>query len=306
MIRKMKKYDIKYDIKELNMNGKTLLTACLMALFGLSGCALFQRAPSEDTVSQVETDVQVCPNGVCETDPFVNYTETRADYREYGELSERDIIVSQSGAGNNLSAAVPPSIEDEVIEYEEQVENAALQAEDAAAEAAQNAADVASVQNAAELPVQVEETVEVVTPASVSQNDGTSSDTVNTAVNENTTEEAAATEAETTVAENTAGEENTSTEEDEEDPVRDWYAEEGQNLKALLTEWSGQSGWRLVWNTNRNYVLNAGAMFRGRFADVSSALIRAFARARPAPVATFYKGNRVLVVETMEDENAYD
>ena len=61
-----------------------------------------------------------------------------------------------------------------------------------------------------------------------------------------------------------------------------------------------------MWNTNRNYVLNAGAMFRGRFADVSSALIRAFARARPAPVATFYKGNRVLVVETMEDENAYD
>ena len=91
-----------------------------------------------------------------------------------------------------------------------------------------------------------------------------------------------------------------------EDPVQDWYAEEGQNLKALLTKWSEESGWRLVWNTNRNYVLNAGAMFRGRFADVSSALIRAFARARPAPIATFYKGNRVLVVETMEDENAYD
>ena len=47
-------------------------------------------------------------------------------------------------------------------------------------------------------------------------------------------------------------------------------------------------------------------MFRGRFADVSAALIRAFGRASPAPVATFYKGNRVLVVETMEDENAFD
>ena len=58
--------------------------------------------------------------------------------------------------------------------------------------------------------------------------------------------------------------------------------------------------------SNRNYILNAGAMFRGNFADVSSALVRAFARARPAPVATFYKGNRVLVIETMEDENAYD
>ena len=91
-----------------------------------------------------------------------------------------------------------------------------------------------------------------------------------------------------------------------EDPVEDWLAEEGKTLKTLLTEWSDRAGWRLVWNTNRNYTLTAGAMFRGRFADVSSALIRAFARAKPAPIATFYKGNRVLVVETLEDENAYE
>ena len=87
---------------------------------------------------------------------------------------------------------------------------------------------------------------------------------------------------------------------------RDWLAEEGQSLKELLTQWSEEAGWRLIWKTNRNYTLNAGAMFRGSFADVASALVRAFARARPAPIATFYKGNRVLVIETMEDENAYD
>lgn len=57
--------------------------------------------------------------------------------------------------------------------------------------------------------------------------------------------------------------------------------------------------------TNRNYILSAGVMFKGKFADVSSALIRAFARARPAPIATYYKGNRVIVIETMENENAY-
>ena len=70
--------------------------------------------------------------------------------------------------------------------------------------------------------------------------------------------------------------------------------------------YNGSEPQELIWKTNRNYTLNAGAMFRGNFADVSSALVRAFARARPAPVATFYKGNRVLVIETMEDENAYD
>ena len=47
-----------------------------------------------------------------------------------------------------------------------------------------------------------------------------------------------------------------------------------------------------------------GAMFRGRFMDVASALLRSFARTRPAPWGTFYKGNRVLLVVTQEDENA--
>lgn len=91
-----------------------------------------------------------------------------------------------------------------------------------------------------------------------------------------------------------------------DDPVEDWLAEEGKTLKQVISEWGDKSGWRVVWNTNRNYKITAGAMFRGRFADVSSALVRAFARARPAPIATFYKGNRVLVIETMEDENAYN
>lgn len=36
-----------------------------------------------------------------------------------------------------------------------------------------------------------------------------------------------------------------------EDPVKDWLAEEGQSLKALLTQWSNESGWRLIWKTNR-------------------------------------------------------
>ena len=90
-----------------------------------------------------------------------------------------------------------------------------------------------------------------------------------------------------------------------DDTILTWEAEEGENLRELLTKWSAMSGWKLLWNTNRNYVLSAGVMFKGKFADVSSALIRAFARARPAPIATYYKGNRVIVVETMENENAY-
>ena len=325
MITKMKKY----DIKDLNMNGKILFTACLTALFSLSGCALFQKAPIQENVTYADTDTQICPQGVCETDPFINYTQTRADYGQYGELSERDVRVSEAGAGNNLSAAIPPSVENEVIEYEERLESDTAHAEEA------------SVQNPGEENIAAtQETAETVLPqtATVLDNGPNSSVALSNAAQDEvkTAETALPETSEATVdasndenkddgvsnSENQAADENTqeseeklesaneskteNEDEEEEDPVRDWYAEEGQNLKALLTEWSELSGWRIVWNTNRNYVLNAGAMFRGRFADVSSALIRAFARARPAPVATFYKGNRVLVVETMEDENAYD
>ncbi len=256
------------------MNKKLTLSACLICAFGMAGCV--QRntpyaaqcvgpdCPSEVVVQQdIVVDNYACQNPsdptLCPQDPFVNYTNTAADFREYGERSPRDHLISQAGAGNNLSASIPPSIEDEVVEYEEQI----------------NAANTADTDNAdTDQEVNVTEDIDI--------------------------------DIDTPDGENINIDEQIQSQEDIEDPVQDWLAEEGQNLKALLTEWSEKSGWRLVWNTNRNYVLSAGAMFRGRFADVSSALIRAFARARPAPIATFYKGNRVLVVETMEDENAYE
>jgi len=165
-------------------------------------------------------------------DKLVNYRETAADYREYGERTPRDQFIVNSGAGSNMSAAIPPTIEEEVTDYEDAVNQAFEEA-------------------AEEIEEQTEES---------------------------------------------SG----------DDAVEDWLAEEGNTLKGLLSDWCERAGWRLIWNSNRNYTLSAGAMFRGRFADVASALIRNFARAKPAPMATFYRGNRVLVVETREDENAFN
>ena len=163
----------------------------------------------------------------------VNYRKTSADYREFGERTPQDQYILTSGVGSNMSAAIPPTIDEEVSDYEDAVNNAFGEA--------------------------ISEKIEI--------------------------------------------EENTTS---GDDAVEDWLAEEGNTLKGLLSDWCERSGWRLVWNSNRNYTLGAGAMFRGRFADVTSALIRTFARAQPAPMATFYKGNRVLVVETREDENAFN
>jgi hypothetical protein len=241
---------MRYISKIKNTN---LIASAVLGLLALTGC-VYNNGYSQPQPTGIAPDAQ-CADGICTSNQEytavcqenadgysecqdatpVNYTRTAADFRAYGERSPRDHRITQAGAGNNISASIPPSIDNEVIDYEAQV--AGIDKNNIAGYTPPS--DVA--------PVTVEESAN-----------------------------------------------------------KDWLAEEGQSLKELLTQWSDESGWRLIWKTNRNYTLNAGAMFRGNFADVASALVRAFARARPAPIATFYKGNRVLVIETMEDENAYD
>lgn len=87
--------------------------------------------------------------------------------------------------------------------------------------------------------------------------------------------------------------------------VQDWEARPGDTLRGLLTRWGEQSGWTVIWSLERDYHLEAGVVFRGRFVDVAGAIVRVFARATPAPIGTFYQGNRVLVINAQEEENGY-
>ena len=89
------------------------------------------------------------------------------------------------------------------------------------------------------------------------------------------------------------------------DAVHDWEASRGETLRSLLMQWGEVSGWTVIWKLDKDYKLEAGVVFRGTFTEVASAIIRTFARAVPAPIGTFYKGNRVLVVSIQEDENAH-
>ena len=224
-----------------NMSLKKLYGPVFLSLLLVTGCSrytLWGSADEPEIISEQEvTYVQSAPVVPVvvppeePADPFVDYRRTAANYREFGERTPQDQYIVSGGLGSNMSAAVPPTIEEEVMNYEEAVNEAFDEA---------------------------------------------------------------------------AGDSNYGAASSGDDAVEDWLAEEGDTLKGLLSDWCERAGWRLVWNSNRNYTLGAGAMFRGRFADVSSALIRTFARAQPAPLATFYKGNRVLVVETREDENAYN
>lgn len=85
------------------------------------------------------------------------------------------------------------------------------------------------------------------------------------------------------------------------DQVRSWVVASGQTLRDVLQEWCDKEGWDLVWNTSREYPIQASAVFKGRFMDVSSALVRNFSRANPVPYAKFFKGNRVLIITTTEE-----
>ena len=226
------------------MSLREVYKASFLLVFLTAGCvgghALWSVDEEEYEVVQTQ-EVPCAQNGAVVPDvvspeelagQFVDYRRSAANYREYGERTPQDQFIMTNGTGSNMSAAIPPTIEEEVTDYEDAV-NGAFDSAAADSEASSLASSG-------------------------------------------------------------------------DDAVEDWLAEEGSTLKGLLSEWCERAGWRLVWNSNRNYTLAAGAMFRGRFADVSSALIRNFARAQPAPLATFYKGNRVLVVETREDENAFN
>ena len=85
------------------------------------------------------------------------------------------------------------------------------------------------------------------------------------------------------------------------DQVRSWVVANGQTLREVLQSWCDKEGWDWVWTTTREYPIEASAVFKGRFVDVASALVRNFERATPIPYAKFYKGNRVLVVSTTEE-----
>lgn len=85
------------------------------------------------------------------------------------------------------------------------------------------------------------------------------------------------------------------------DQVRSWVVVNGQTLRQVLQSWADKEGWDLVWTTSREYPIEASAVFKGRFVDVASALVRNFGRATPVPYAKFYKGNRVLVISTVDE-----
>lgn len=285
------------------MKKSILLSFYLLFTCGISACSNL----SDDTAAGFTGDEQVidatvAPSDKCGVDgiscndtALINYTKTEADYKAYGERTPKDQLYTQAAVGSNLTATVPPAIEEEdIVKPVEIVCTENCDNEDFAElrdSILNSNPDSNSGDNSDDSVVTSEFTEDSFDIANYIKSNGDDENIDFIEVGKkNTVEENIDLDVEVKVT---------------DDTVLTWDAKEGDNLRELLMQWSTKAGWKLLWNTNRNYTLSAGVMFKGKFADVSSALIRAFARARPAPIATYYKGNRVIVVETMENENAY-
>jgi hypothetical protein len=80
-----------------------------------------------------------------------------------------------------------------------------------------------------------------------------------------------------------------------------WHAQQGHTLDEVLGDWADKAGWTLVFNSKMIYELQSSANFDGDFISAASALIKSI-RAMPQPLATFYRGNKTLVISNHSDQ----
>lgn len=79
--------------------------------------------------------------------------------------------------------------------------------------------------------------------------------------------------------------------------------EEGYMLHGTLNAWAEATGWKVVWNSDHDYPIEASAGFSGDFVKASSDLVRAMGAARPQITADYYRGNKVVVISNrLSDE----
>jgi hypothetical protein len=79
-------------------------------------------------------------------------------------------------------------------------------------------------------------------------------------------------------------------------PPAAWRADKDASLRGLLEAWGSRSGWSIVWKSQYEYRLQAGAQFSGDFVQAAGELVRSVGDVQPRINVTFFKGNRVLVV----------
>lgn len=75
-----------------------------------------------------------------------------------------------------------------------------------------------------------------------------------------------------------------------------WRVERGENLFNVLSQWSGDAGWSLLWKVGGSYRVLSSATFSGDFISAVKQLFSAMGMQNINIYIKFYTGNKVLLV----------
>ena len=81
-----------------------------------------------------------------------------------------------------------------------------------------------------------------------------------------------------------------------EAPVQVWKLKQGETIRSELSKWAGDSGWALVWQLDKDWVVPADSVFTGAFDSASANVIETLASNGVLIHANFYTANKTLVV----------
>lgn len=73
-----------------------------------------------------------------------------------------------------------------------------------------------------------------------------------------------------------------------------WFLKSGESLRDVLFDWGRRANWKVVWQSDYEYPVKMGILFKGSFTRAIKDTLDSFKNRTPRLYATFYK-NRVVV-----------
>ncbi len=79
-----------------------------------------------------------------------------------------------------------------------------------------------------------------------------------------------------------------------------WRVERDQAISQALAAWAARAGWVLQWEPRADWLAPQATVFRGDFVTAARALVEVLAKEGADIRATFYQGNKTLVIRAGE------
>jgi Toxin co-regulated pilus biosynthesis protein Q len=80
------------------------------------------------------------------------------------------------------------------------------------------------------------------------------------------------------------------------EPEQIWQLKKGETIRSELTKWAKDSGWSLVWQLDKDWMIPANSEFTGSFDVAAAKVIETLASNGVLIHASFYTANKTLVI----------